>query len=70
MAKEEKLGAADQRQLYAKASIADITTKMENGWQENVMKLALAHRVRTKNVHPLITRIGSSPRNWRDGCPD
>jgi hypothetical protein len=64
------MAAADQRQLYAKAFIANITTEMENYRQENVRKLALARGVRTKTVHPLITRIGSSPRGRRDGCPN
>jgi hypothetical protein len=38
--KEGKQAAADQRNLNAMASIADITAEVENDWQERVRKLA------------------------------
>ncbi len=43
--------AADQRNLTAAVSIADITAEVENDCQERVMKLAQAHGVSAKTVH-------------------
>ncbi len=43
--------AANQRSLNAKASIADITTEVENDQWESVRKLAQAHDISTQTVH-------------------
>jgi hypothetical protein len=43
--------AADQRNLIAMVSIADITAKVENDSRESVMKLAQTHNVPAKTVH-------------------
>jgi hypothetical protein len=45
--------AADQRHLYARTSISDITAKVENDWR----KTCSGSRMMTKAVHPLLTRI-------------
>jgi hypothetical protein len=58
-AKEGKPMAAmvDQRQLNAKASIADIVAAMENDRQESVRNLTQAQEVLIKWFLPLCTRI-------------
>ncbi len=43
--------AAEQRNLNAKASIADITSEVENDYWEIVRKLAQAQRMSTNMVH-------------------
>ncbi len=43
--------AAKQRNLNAKASIADIASEVENDFWEIVRKLAQAQRMSTKTVH-------------------
>jgi hypothetical protein len=42
--------AADQRNLTAKASIANIVIEVENGWQGSVMELAQTYDVSIKTV--------------------
>ncbi len=59
---EPALAAADQRNLAAKASIADIAAEVENDQQESVIKLTKAHD-RLKLFTPLFTRICSSKRS-------
>jgi hypothetical protein len=49
--------AADRRHSNANTSIIDITAKVENDQLKNVRKLAQAHGVITKMVHPFFTRI-------------
>jgi hypothetical protein len=51
--------AADQRNLTAKASIANITTEVENDRQENVKKLAQAQNMLAKTVHEILFSQGS-----------
>jgi hypothetical protein len=55
---EGKLAAAvaDQRNLKTKAYNADIATKVVNGRQENVRKLAQAHDVSTKMVNATLPK--------------
>jgi predicted kinase len=55
-AREGKL-AADQRHINANTSIIDIAAEVENDQLKNVRKLAQAHGVITKMVHPFFTRI-------------
>jgi hypothetical protein len=51
------VAAADQRHLYAKASITNIAIKVENDQQENVRKLTQAHGVMmTQMVHATLRR--------------
>ncbi len=45
------MAVADQRNLNAKASLADIAAEVENNWRESVMKLALAHEISAKMIH-------------------
>jgi hypothetical protein len=56
--KEGKLAAEDERSLYAKMPISSPKWRMTSG------KLAKAHGVMIKPVHPFLTRIGSSPRSY------
>ncbi len=50
-AKPSAAAAANQRSLNAKASIADITAKVENDQWESVRKLAQARDISTLTVH-------------------
>jgi hypothetical protein len=62
----ETAAAADQRNLTAKAFIADIAAEVENDWRESVMKLAQAHDVSNKQLkwfNPLFTSICSYKRS-------
>jgi hypothetical protein len=52
------MAAADQRRLIAKASIADITAKVENDLQETVRKLLQAHDVSAKTAHTALKEVG------------
>jgi hypothetical protein len=58
---------ADQRNLTAKPSIADIATEEENDWRESVRKLAQAHDVLVKTVHAALMRTYSSLRSRPGG---
>ncbi len=51
------MAAADQRNLTATVSIADIAAKVEKDHQESVMKLAQAHDVSAKTVHATLHKI-------------
>ncbi len=48
---ERAAAAADQRNLTATVSIADIATEVENNLRESVMKLTQAHNVSVKMVY-------------------
>jgi hypothetical protein len=47
---------ADQRNLTAMDSIANIATKVQNNRQESVRKIAQAHEVLAKMVHAALRR--------------
>jgi hypothetical protein len=46
--------AADQRNLIAKASIADIAAEVENDQREHVKKLAQAHDMSARIVYSVL----------------
>jgi hypothetical protein len=48
------VAAADQRNLIAMVTIADIAAKVENDHRESVMKFAQAHDVLAKTVHAFL----------------
>jgi hypothetical protein len=52
----EETAVADQRNLTAKASIADIAVEEENDWQENVRKLGQSHVMSARTVHTSVMR--------------
>ncbi len=45
------MAVADQRNINAKASLADIAAEVKNDWRASVMKLALAHEISAKMIH-------------------
>ncbi len=62
--------ATDQRHLDAKAFTTDIAAKVQNDLQENVSNLHKLMGWRLKRLRTLFTRIWSSPRSRRGGCPN
>ncbi len=67
---ETVAAAADQRNLNAKASIADIAAELKNDWPESVKKLTQAHDVSARMVQAILMRICSSQRSWPGGWPN
>jgi hypothetical protein len=57
--------AADQRNLTAAVSIADIAAKVENDHRESVMKLAQAHSVSAKMVHAALHKDLPLSGSWQ-----
>jgi hypothetical protein len=60
---------ADQSNLTATVSIADIAAETENDWWESVRKLAQAHDMSAETVHAALMRICSSQRSRSGGWP-